>query len=80
MKQILIFLEAAVHRCSQKACNFKACVSYFLKTEDTSSLKTYMKLQLQTMFTCISITRKPKLYVAMFHASLCLLLEVKRGQ
>ena len=39
-----------------------------------------MKLQLQPMFTCISITRKPKLYVAMFYTSLNLLLEAKRGQ
>ena len=39
-----------------------------------------MKLQLQPMFTCVGITRKPKLYVAMFHASLHLLLEVKQGQ
>ena len=39
-----------------------------------------MKLQLQPVFTCISIARKPKLYVAMFHASLHLLLETKRGQ
>ena len=35
-----------------------------------------MKLQLQSIFTCIIITRKPKLYVAMFHASQHLLLEV----
>ena len=39
-----------------------------------------MKLQLQPVFICISITRKPKLYVAMFHASLHLLLEAKQGQ
>ena len=32
------------------------------------------------MFTFISITRKPKLYVAMFRAPLHLLLEAKRGQ
>ena len=36
-----------------------------------------MELQLKPMFTCISITRKPKLYVAMFHTSLDLLLEAK---
>ena len=39
-----------------------------------------MKLQLQPVFTCISITRKPKLYDAVFHASLHLLLETKQGQ
>ena len=33
-----------------------------------------------SVFTCISVTRKPKLYVAMLHASLHLLLEAKRGQ
>ena len=35
-----------------------------------------MKLQLQPLFTCIILTRKPKLYIAMFHASQHLLLEV----
>ena len=39
-----------------------------------------MKLQLQPMFAHISITRKQKLYVAMFHASQHLLLKAKRGQ
>ena len=39
-----------------------------------------MKLQLQPMFTCVSITRKPKLYVAMSYAYLHLLLQAKRGQ
>ena len=39
-----------------------------------------MELQLQLMFICISITRKPQLYVAMFHASLHLLLKAKWGQ
>ena len=39
-----------------------------------------MKLQLQPVFACMSITRKPKLYVAMSHASLHLLLQAKRGQ
>ena len=38
-----------------------------------------MKLQLQPVFTCISIARKPKLYVAMFHASLHLLLEISEA-
>ena len=47
-----------------------ACVRYFLKIWDTSGLKTYMRLHLKPIFTCISITRKPKLYVAMSHASL----------
>ena len=35
-----------------------------------------MKLQLQPLFTCIILTRKPKLYIAMFHVSQHLLLEV----
>ena len=39
-----------------------------------------MKFQLQPVFTCISIARKSKIYVAMFHASLHLLLDAKRGQ
>ena len=59
---------------------FEDCVRYFLKTYDTSSLKILMKLQLQPMFVCVNITRKLKLLVAMFHASLHLLLEAKRGQ
>ena len=32
------------------------------------------------MFPSMSITRKPKLYVAMSYASLHLLLQAKRGQ
>ena len=39
-----------------------------------------MKLQLQPIFTGVSITRKPKLYVTMFHDFVYLLLEAKRGQ
>ena len=39
-----------------------------------------MKLPVQPMFTCMSIAGKPKLYVAMFHASLHLLFEAKRDQ
>ena len=39
-----------------------------------------MKLELQSMFTCINITRKPNLYVAMFYAALHLLIESKGGQ
>ena len=46
----------------------KACVRYFLKIQETSSLKTSMKLQLQPMFTCMSIRRKPKLSIAMSYA------------
>ena len=38
-----------------------------------------MKLQLQPVFTCISTARKPKLYVAMFYASLHLLLELNEA-
>ena len=38
-----------------------------------------MKLQQETMSTCVRILRKPKLYVAMADASLHLLLQVKRG-
>ena len=57
--------------CTKKICYFyffflytkKIC--YFFKSEDTSSL---MKLQLQPMFTCKNILRKPKLYVAVSHA------------
>ena len=37
-----------------------------------------MKLQLQPMFTCISIARKPKLYVAIFHIY-CLRLSEASG-
>ena len=58
----------------------KACVRHFLKTQDTSSLETQMKLQLQTTFTCMSITKKPKFYVVMCHAFLHLLLQAKQGQ
>ena len=35
-----------------------------------------MKFQLQPMFSCIIIARKPKLYVIMFHTCQHLLLEV----
>ena len=38
-----------------------------------------MKLQLHPVFTCISTARKPKLYVAMFYASLHLLLELNEA-
>ena len=58
----------------------KACVRYFLKINYTSDLITYMKLQLQTMSTCVRTPRKLKLYVAIADASLHLLLQVKRGQ
>ena len=39
-----------------------------------------MKLQLQPVFICISITSKPKLYIARFRASVHVLLEAERGQ
>ena len=38
-----------------------------------------MELHLQPVFTCISITRKAKLYVAMFHVSLHLLIGVSEA-
>ena len=60
--------------------SIKVCVPYFLDTYDISSLKTLMKLKVQPMFTCVSITREPKLYVTMFHTSLHLLLQAKQGQ
>ena len=47
----------------------KACVRYFLKIHYTSDLITYMKLQYQTMSTCVRTPRKSKLYVAMADAS-----------
>ena len=39
-----------------------------------------MKLQLQPMFIPTRITWKPKLYDAMYHASLHLLFEAKQGK
>lgn len=58
---------------------FKACVRYFLKSQDTSSLLTEMKLQLQPMFISMSIPGEKKLFLPCFMLSLHLQLEVKQG-
>ena len=39
----------------------KGFVCYFLETQDAPSLILWMKLQLQPMFICVRIPRKPKL-------------------
>ena len=47
----------------------KACVHCFPKIHYTSDLITLMKLQQETMSTCVRTPRKPKLYVTMADAS-----------
>ena len=81
LKSTLIFMLNSTLNCGHTFLRYQSLCPLFSENLRYIKFKNLDKIAITTnVYTCISIARKPKLYVAIFHASLHLLLEAKQGQ